>query len=190
MLASRSWWCLLPLAASCVLVGCGNGSGPAGPQEEEEIPLDAVIVTGTVTTPSGDRVSLVNVRLFGVYGDSLNPSYDALAVDTTDATGAFLVEYADCHAYPRFFLDLEIGCFPIGLREVGCGAWEFDFVWNPPGELRAPPLCSMTVQGRPGSSPALFGRSANLPASLSLQRLHGIRPGRPQGGYEPGDQRD
>ena len=179
MLASRSWWCLLPLAASCVLAGCGNGSGPAGPLEEEEISADAVIVTGTVTTPSGNRVSQVNVRLFGVYGDSLNPSYDALAVDTTDATGAFLVEYADCHAYPRFFLDLEIGCFPIGLREVGCGAWEFDFVWNPPGELLTPPLCSTTGQGRTGSSLALIGNRATPTSSTPLQRLHWIRPGGP-----------
>ena len=162
MLASRSWWCLLSLAATCVPAGCGNDSGPAGPLEEEEISPDAVLVTGTVTTPSGNRVSQVNVRLFGVYGDTLAPSYDALAVDTTDATGAFLVEHADCHTYPRFFLDLEIGCFPIGLREVGCGAWEFDFVWNPPGELRIPPPCLMTAERRLGSSPALVGRSANL----------------------------
>jgi hypothetical protein len=110
--------------------------------EEEEIPLGTVLVSGTVTTPSGDRVSLVSVRLVGVYGDSLNPSYDVLAVDTTDATGAFLVDYSDCHAYPRFFVDLEIGCFPIGLREVGCGAWAFDFIWSPPGALQTPSTCS------------------------------------------------
>lgn len=48
----------------------------------------------------------------------------------------------DCHEYPPFFVDLEIACFPIGLREVGCGAWALDLVWNPMGssEVMAPCL--------------------------------------------------
>jgi len=134
------WW-LLALSAPFLQMGCGDDAGPAGPSEEEEIPPDVLWVVGTVTTPQGDRVEFVNVRLYGIYGDSLNPSWELLAHDTTDGTGAFEVEYDDCHAFPRFFLDLEIGCFPIGLKEVGCGAWDLSFIWNRPGGFSAPAYC-------------------------------------------------
>jgi hypothetical protein len=140
---SRAW--LLPWVASLLLAGCGDDSGPAGPLEEEDIPPEIVFVTGTVSTPLGNRVEFVNVRLYGVYGDTLNPSFDLLAHDTTDATGAFEVEYEDCLAYPRFFIDLEIACFPIGLREVGCGAWVFDFIWDRPGGMAAPAYCAPSL---------------------------------------------
>lgn len=133
MRVSPARWWLLPWMTSFLLAGCGNDLEPAGLQEEEDLPPDIVRVTGTVSTLRGDRVEFVDVRLFGVFGDSLNPNFALLAQDTTDATGAFLVEYEDCQAYPRFFVDLEIACFPIGLREVGCGAWNLAFVWNPPG---------------------------------------------------------
>lgn len=139
---TAAWW-LLSWAASLLMAGCTDDSSPAGPQEEEDTSPDIVLVTGTVTTPLGNRVEFVNVRLYGVYGDTLNPSFELLAHDTTDATGAFEVEYADCHAYPRFFIDLEIGCFPIGLREVGCGTWDFTFIWNRPGGLASPALCTL-----------------------------------------------
>jgi hypothetical protein len=151
MRVSVAWRWLCPLAASCLLGGCDDPSGPAGPHGEEEIPPDIVSVTGTVSTPLGNRVEFVNVRLYGVYGDTLNPSFELLAHDTTDATGAFEVEYDDCHAYPRFFIDLEIGCFPIGLREVGCGVWVFDFIWNRPGGMAAPAYC--VAPERPSPTP-------------------------------------
>lgn len=139
VITSREW--LLPWVASLLLAGCSDDFGPAGPPEEKGTSPDIVWVTGTVSTPLGNRVEFVNVRLYGVFCDSLNPSYTLLAHDTTDATGAFEVGFDDCHAYPRFFIDLEIGCFPIGLREVGCGAWVFDFFWNRPGGMASPADC-------------------------------------------------
>ena len=168
----RTPWWLLPVVSSCLLAGCDEEYPPTGPAEEEELPSDIVLVTGTVSTPIGNRVEFVNVRLFGVYGDSLNPSYDQLDADTTDAAGAFLVEYSDCMAYPRFFVDLEIACFPIGLREVGCGAWDFTFIWNPPGGLLTPGLCWVPAR----IDPSRFSSDPGSPSSL-FTPLSGLQSG-------------
>ena len=75
------WWSL-PWAASLLMAGCTDDSSPAGPREEEDTTPDIVLVTGTVSTPLGNRVEFVNVRLYGVYGDTLNPSFELLAHDT------------------------------------------------------------------------------------------------------------
>ncbi|MFC1662296.1 hypothetical protein ACFL3S_12735 [Gemmatimonadota bacterium] len=106
-----------------------------GPSTEEPDSLsDAVAVTGRISTPAGDRVGGVHIQLWGVKEvDPSFPTYDGLAEDVSDIAGEFSVYYPSRNDYSRYFIDLEIACFPIGLREVGCGAQHFEFVWNPPG---------------------------------------------------------
>ena len=131
------WLCILLVAPLAVaLAGCEDATGSAGPPLNDSDPAsnDLVEVRGTVTTPLGNRVEGVHVRLFGVSADSIAPVYDQLDEDLTDATGAFSVYHSTCRDYPRYFVDLEIACFPIGLREVGCGTFDFEFIFNWSGE--------------------------------------------------------
>ena len=131
-------WLRFSLVASlaAVLAGCGNAPGSTGlpPDDSDPAADDLVEVLGTVSTPLGNRVEGVYVRLFGVSADSIMPAYYQLDEDLTDATGAFSVFHSTCRDYPRYFVDLEIACIPIGLREVGCGTYTFEFIFRGLGD--------------------------------------------------------
>lgn len=129
---SNRRWLLLSGVIALGLPGCSDTSGPDGPGSGADEPLqkDLISITGTVTTALGDRVQNVSVELWGVSGsDPESQVYDMLDEDLTDPAGEFSVFHSPCSDHTRYFLDLEIACFPIGFREVECGTHQLDFVW-------------------------------------------------------------
>jgi hypothetical protein len=115
-------------------MGCQDSNGPFDPPNDEfDSPADTIAITGTISTPAGGRVEGVTIQLWGVSDPGSAPTYHELSKATSDATGEFSVSHPSCTDHARYFLNLEMACIPIGLREVGCGIHHFDFVWTPPG---------------------------------------------------------